>query len=197
MSTTTPPLTNQLAQAVNQITSATGTLEHAGQAALSAYNSHLLILEIVFGFIALALFVGTVLIMLETGWLATRVDRVRHVILKVDMPKRRVETAWKKTQEHFFAGDDNDLKIAIIQADNLLEESLRFAGVKGNNLGDRLKNLKQTDIPNLEQVWQAHKLRNQIAHEANFTLKRDLAERTLGIYEQALHNLGVLGESDT
>ncbi len=177
MSTTTPPLTNQLAQAVNQITSATGTLEHAGQAALSAYNSHLLILEIVFGFIALALFVGTVLIMLETGWLATRVDRVRHVILKVDMPKRRVETAWKKTQEHFFAGDDNDLKIAIIQADNLLEESLRFAGVKGNNLGDRLKNLKQTDIPNLEQVWQAHKLRNQIAHEANFTLKRDLAER--------------------
>jgi len=35
--------------------------------------------------------------------------------------------------------------------------------------------------------------RNQIAHEPDFKLKRDLAERALGIYETALKNLGVLG----
>ena len=41
-------------------------------------------------------------------------------------------------------------------------------------------------MPNLNELWQAHKLRNQIAHEPNFKLKRDLAERALGIYETAL-----------
>jgi hypothetical protein len=151
-------------------------------------------LEILSVIVTAALIAATVFFIAKTGWFTTRVDRVRHVILKADMPKKRAQDAWKKTQAHFFAGDDNDLKIAIMEADNLLEDALRFAGVRGNNLGDRLKNLKKTDVPNLDQIWQAHKLRNQIAHEANFTLRRDLAERTLGIYEEALHNLGVLKE---
>ena len=164
------------------------------QAALSFYNSNLWIVESLSLLVSIALIVGVVLIIIKTGWFTTRVDRIRHIILKTEMPKRRAEDAWKKTQMHFFAGDDNDLKIAIMQADNLLEEALRYSGVRGANLGDRLKNLKKEQVPNLEQVWQAHKLRNQIAHEANVTIKRDLAERTLSIYEEALKNLGLLEE---
>jgi hypothetical protein len=59
-------------------------------------------------------------------------------------------------------------------------------------LGDRLKRAKTSQIPNLDELWQAHKLRNQIAHEPDFKLKRDLAERALAIYETTLRNLGVL-----
>ena len=46
-------------------------------------------------------------------------------------------------------------------------------------------------MPNLEEVWQAHKLRNDIAHETNFVLKRDAAERALESFKVALKNLGV------
>jgi hypothetical protein len=191
-----PTTTNPLSQTLNQVVSATGTLAHAGQTALAIYASSITVVEVLSILITVALFVGVIIIIIKTGWFTTRVDRVQHVIMKADMPKKRAEDAWKKMQAHFFAGDDNDLKIAIMEADNLLEEALRFAGVRGNNLGDRLKNLKKSDVPNLDQIWQAHKLRNQIAHEAGFTLRRDLAERTLGIYEEALHNLGVLKEEN-
>jgi hypothetical protein len=60
----------------------------------------------------------------------------------------------------------------------------------------RLKKVSTAQLPNVDDVWQAHKLRNRIAHEADFALKRDLAERALTVYEQALEHLGVLEPSE-
>ena len=96
----------------------------------------------------------------------------------------------RKIQEHFYRGGESDLKVAILEADKLLNDALREAGIVGIQLGDRLKK-RATQIPNLNDLWHAHKLRNQIAHEPNFRLKRDLAERALGIYETAFKNLGI------
>jgi hypothetical protein len=52
--------------------------------------------------------------------------------------------------------------------------------------------VRSGQLPNVEAVWQAHKLRNQIAHDGSLSLKRDLAERALTVYETALEHLGVL-----
>ena len=51
-------------------------------------------------------------------------------------------------------------------------------------------------MPNLEDVWAAHKLRNEIAHGMNLILKRDTAERALEAYETALKNLGFLAKEN-
>ena len=163
-----------------------------GHTATIAYFSNLWIFETVSVIVSLALFAGVAIIMIKTGWLKTRVDRIQDVVLKANMPKKNAQKAWKKAQTHFFAGDENDLKIAIMEADKILESALRHAGVRGSNLGEKLKNLKPDQVPNLDELWQAHKLRNQIAHESGFKLKRDLAERALGVYEKTLQNLGVL-----
>jgi len=125
------------------------------------------------------------------------VDRFRDVVLRSDVSKKQAQVSWEEIERHFFAGDDNDLKIAIIKADTLLGEALRGAGVPGDGIGDQLQHVRSEQLPNLEAVWQAHKLRNQIAHEGNFVLKRDLAERALTVYEQALEHLGLLDKETT
>ena len=84
--------------------------------------------------------------------------------------------------------------MAVVEADNILNDALRYAGIRGVNLGDRLKNVKRGQVPNLEDIWAAHKLRNEIAHGMNLTLKRDTAERALEAYETALKNMGVFDE---
>ena len=142
--------------------------------------------------ISIALVAGIVYIAFQTGWISLRVQRVQHIILKSNLSKEKAMKAWASIEGHFFKGDENDLKVAIIEADKLLEEALREAGIRGINLGDRLKNIKSSQLPNLEQVWQAHRLRNQIVHESTFKLKRDLAERALDIYETTLKQLGLL-----
>jgi hypothetical protein len=138
------------------------------------------------------LIAGIVIVIIKTNWLGLRVERFRHVVMKTNLPKEHAKKEWAKIQEHFFKGDENDLKIAVIEADKLLEEALREAGIRGLHLGDRLKNIKPDQLPNIDAVWQAHKLRNDIVHQSTFKLKRDLAEKALDIYEVTLKQLGLL-----
>lgn len=140
-----------------------------------------------------AVFLGSaVYFAVETGWLMTNMDRFRDTMLKSNMPKRRSIRAWRKIQQYRIAGDDQSLKFAVIEAENLLNEALHLLGFTGENFGDRLKQITVDDLPNVEDLWEAHKLRNRIVHETNFRLPRDLAERALAIYERAFHDLGLL-----
>lgn len=164
----------------------------AGQTALSFYSAHLTTFQVTSVILSTAFVAGVVYSIIKTGWLASRVDRIQDVIFKTDLSKKRTRAAWEDIEAHFFAGDDNDLKVAIIEADMLLDEALRSAGVAGAQLGDRLKRVKTSQLPNIDDVWQAHKIRNRIAHETEFVLKRDLAERALTVYEKAFRHLGIL-----
>lgn len=164
-----------------------------GQSFSSAYDAHLILLQILSVMISAAFIGGIVYFIIETGWLRIRMERIQDVVLKTDVSKKRVQASWDDIEAHFFAGDDNDLRVAIIEADTLLDDALRGAGIPGAQLGDRLKKVKTSQLPNVEEVWQAHKIRNRIAHESDFVLKRDLAEKALTVYEKALQSLGVLG----
>jgi len=183
---------------MDPISSTTAQYAHVagqvGQMAIADYNVSLPVIETIAILISALLFAGVVVIIVKIGWLSYRVNRFRNVVLRTDMSKKDAQKAWDNVQKHFFAGNDNDLKIAVMDADNVMNDALRYAGIRGANLGERLKNIKKGQMPNLEDVWAAHKLRNEIAHETNFKMKRDTAERALDTYATALKNLGVLGD---
>lgn len=170
----------------------TSTLYQYANAATAAYFSHLGVLEFLSVIVTGAFIAWIVVVAIKTGWAALRVERFRHVVLKSNISKDLVVKSWVRVQEHFWKGDENDLKIAVIEADKLLDEALREAAIRGSNPGERLKNVKRGQIENIDALWQAHRLRNQIAHEPNFRLKRDSAERAIAIYEETLKNLGLL-----
>ncbi len=161
------------------------------QSFMAGYFSNLGMLEFFGLVVALICLAGIIYFVIETGWFSLRVERFRHIVLQSDISKKEAQESWHRIQEHFYRGGESDLKVAILEADKLLNDALREAGVMGTQLGDRLKRANDRQVPNLQELWQAHKLRNQIAHEPNFKLKRDLAERALDIYETALKNLGI------
>jgi hypothetical protein len=168
-----------------------------GQNFLAVYFSHLGFLEFLSIIFTIAVVVAIVYFVRETGWARYRSARFRALVLKSNISREQARKSWANIQQHFFRGGESDLKVSILEADKLLNEAMRDAGIMGIQLGDRLKKANAQDIPNLNDIWQAHKLRNQIAHESNFKLKRDLAERALNIYEVALTNLGIFEEEKT
>lgn len=135
---------------------------------------------------------ATIFFMVRTGWAAVRIDRVRDVILKTNMPKKRSIRAWRHVTGHFARGDENSLKVAVIEADNLLDEALRLAGYRGANLGERLKKITSAELPLINEIWEAHKIRNRLAHESGFRLDRGTAERALEVYQKVFQDLGIL-----
>jgi hypothetical protein len=179
---------------MNIVTSTSQAVQQAqavSQNFITAYLSNLGMLEFFGLVIALIFFAGVIYFIIETGWFTYRVGLFRHIVLQSNISRRQAQESWRRIEEQFYRGGESDLKVAILEADKLLNDALREAGIMGIQLGDRLKKTTTGQVPNLNELWQAHKLRNQIAHEPNFKLKRDLAERALGIYETALRNLGI------
>jgi len=94
--------------------------------------------------------------------------------------------------KHISSENPNDWKLAIIEADIVLDETLKQAGYSGSSLGERLKSITSTQLSSLDDAWKAHKIRNQIAHAgADFVLTHRLAEDTINRYRSVLRELGV------
>ena len=78
---------------------------------------------------------------------------------------RRLSSAAKKLLraqwEHVQSIDDPAHK--VLEAEKVLDGALRELGV-GGSFGEKLKTAGSR-FKNIESLWQAHKLRNRIAHE--------------------------------
>lgn len=62
-------------------------------------------------------------------------------------------------------------KLAIIEADKLVDTVLKKAGIKGETLGERLRNAQNlTSRDTYSNMWEAHKVRNQIVHDHEFNI---------------------------
>lgn len=100
---------------------------------------------------------------------------------------------WGKTLDYLFSQHSSDWKLAIIEADSMLEELMDQMGFRGENLGDKLKSANQDNFPNLTTAWEVHTIRNRIAHEGlAFDLSQHEAKRVIALYEQIFHEYGYI-----
>ncbi len=78
-------------------------------------------------------------------------------------------------------------RLGIIEADNLLYDVLKEKGYGGNSLGDMMK---EANFNSISQAWDAHKVRNRIAHDGSaYHLTDREARRVFGLYEEVLREL--------
>ncbi len=95
-------------------------------------------------------------------------------------------------QEHLESDNPNDWKLAIIEADIILDDVLKRQGYAGTSLGERLKSISPSALSSLDDAWQAHKVRNEIAHAgAEFVLTHKIARETIVKYERVFKELGI------
>ncbi len=107
------------------------------------------------------------------------------------LPKRKIIKQWEDIQIKFERGDDANMKLAIIEADKLLDSVLERMGYGGTSMGEKLQKIKPEQFPRLDLLWEAHKVRNNIVHNPEYTFTRADAERTLEIFRSVLDDLGV------
>ena len=75
----------------------------------------------------------------------------------------------------------------VLAADAVLDLALTELGFAGS-LGDKLKTAGPR-IPNIQAVWEAHKLRNQLAHEHDASANAAQVDRAVRVLEHAVRTL--------
>lgn len=100
-----------------------------------------------------------------------------------------VRSKWIEIQTMQNSGPSG-LKSALIDADKLLDYCMIAKGFAGDTMGERLK-LGGHKFNDLNAVWGAHKLRNQIAHDIEHDIVPDQVKRAIDVLGVAIGDLGV------
>lgn len=104
----------------------------------------------------------------------------------------KVTKEWENILKRLEAKDEANHKLAVIEADKLLDTVLKKLTIPGSTMGERLKAIPVAQLPSIDNVWQVHKLRNHLVHTTEFVLTDNKAKQAIDIYKQAFIELKVL-----
>ncbi len=101
------------------------------------------------------------------------------------VPPSASRMRFERVLAHLHSERESDWRLAVLEADVLLDEMVTQMGYRGDSLGEKLKAVEASDFTTLAKAWEAHAIRNKIAHEgAAFALPEREAKRVVGLYEE-------------
>lgn len=102
------------------------------------------------------------------------------------------DNRWQEIKSHVNSIKESEWKFAVIEADKLVDDVLKSAGFAGESLGERLMLIKPGQLLNLQYLWDAHKLRNLLVHDANYQMTHQQAIWAIEAFEGVLRELEAL-----
>ena len=91
---------------------------------------------------------------------------------------------WEKAMSHLNSTNASEWRLAIIEADIMLDDMLRAQGHHGDSIGEMLKGIEKSDMLTLDYAWEAHKIRNEVVHSGStYELSEREAKRVMSLFE--------------
>lgn len=110
--------------------------------------------------------------------------KYKSIDVKADEQKVH-NTQWQTVLDYLDSDNPAEWRIAVLEADSMLDEVVKKAGGFGDTLGERLKSVDPREFKSLQAAWNAHKVRNMIAHEGvNYQLTKRETKRVIDLYGQ-------------
>lgn len=105
--------------------------------------------------------------------------------------EERDHSRWAHIRTLIESAHESDWRQAIIEADIMLDDLLSQLGYPGQSVGEKLKAVNPERFHTLQNAWEAHKVRNEIAHSGSaYKLEEHMAHRTIALYESVMREHG-------
>ncbi len=112
-----------------------------------------------------------------------------NFLLTQAFPKRHLNKSWQKILTRLHDSGEANLRLALIESDNLFDDLLKQMRLPGESMADRLKYIDSSQISNIDEIWRAHKLRNVLVHNHEYPITKNEMEFGVKAYEKALKEL--------
>src|SRR3989338_1729690 len=110
--------------------------------------------------------------------------------VEISEPKNK---KWEQVIKYANSDNPSDWRQAVIEADVMLEELLHNLGYDGASVCEMLKSVDEKEFLTVEDAWQAHKVRNAIAHSGgDFELSERETKRVIGLFEKVFTEFEVI-----
>jgi len=137
------------------------------------------------------LFVGIIDLIIKLNFIS-RMKEAGKLLMTPSRLSKKAIRKWNKIEKRLNSGQEAELKLAVIEADKFFDDILKRCGYQGKDMGERLRQINASQIANIDDIWSAHKIRNNIVHNADYKLSSVDAERAVRAYKKALEELEVL-----
>ena len=153
----------------------------------------LLVFRNVFFLFSLFFFIIVLSLFLKTTWKKYAfLEDIVHFFTFKPYGIKKFTKSWQNIAKKLRSGDEPEYKLAIIEADETLNDILEKVGYSGETLEEKIDKVSLVVISNKEEILEAHKVRNSIVYNPNYKIELEEAKKLLEIYRKALTDLGML-----
>lgn len=106
-----------------------------------------------------------------------------HPVAARDVPKAQLR--WNRIKDEISSDSEQSWRLAILEADIMLNELLDLLAYRGETMADKMKQVDRADWKTIDLAWEGHRMRNSIAHQGTMQRLSDReARRIISLYEQ-------------
>jgi len=122
------------------------------------------------------------------------IDHEINEALNKDKEKARNENQkWNYILTLIESPNESDWRMSVMEADNLLEESLKEKGISGSTVSELLEGAKSSGYASIQNAWDAHLIRNKIAHEGSeYPLSQIEGRRVIKMFQNFFEELKII-----
>ncbi|MBI3046386.1 MAG: hypothetical protein HYY86_02525 [Candidatus Harrisonbacteria bacterium] len=135
---------------------------------------------------------GIIYIFIKTNYLEIKREQFLDILGKPYVSRRRSLKGWKQIQSRLQSQEQNQWKLAILEADHILNEILKMSGYLGAKLEDKLELITPAQLSNVEEVKKVHQIRHKIASDPGFLITNEEAREIIDIYKKSFIELNLI-----
>lgn len=119
------------------------------------------------------------------------VRAAQRTVAAQDVP--RTQLRWNRVLDQANSSNPEGWRLAILEADIMLNELIDVQGYKGETIADKMKQVDRANFNSIDDAWEAHKIRNRVAHEGTaHELSHREVRRVIALYERVFREFGLI-----
>lgn len=147
-------------------------------------------LKIISGFVSLFFVVSIIFFIKSSGWMEARYGQdFKNFFSFKPSESRAMEKKWNKINQRLKTNLESEYKLAILEADILMNEVINKMGYKGKTSSERLQKVTTDFLPSINEIIEAHKVRNNIIHDPRYKINHQKAQEVISVYGKAFKEL--------
>ena len=156
------------------------------------YLEFLPILQPLSFLVSAILLYGIVYCVIKSGFLLIQIDKWIDALGIKNLNERRATRGWRKIIKRLKTKDVAQWKLAINEADKIIDEIIKHMNIKADTMDDRLEQVNASQLSNVEEVKSAHRISVNIKINPEFELDHEEAVRLIKVYEKAFREFNLI-----
>ena len=108
------------------------------------------------------------------------------------LPKTKIQRKWDSVVENSESDNIEKNHLAVIEAEKLLDDTLRAAKLSGENLESRISRIPEAQLNYKDDIIWVHKLRKKIESDRASEVEKEEAQRAIYIVQRTLKEMDVI-----